>query len=66
METLAAEFEIFQPQTAQELQPLEESAEMHTKQPEETIPQEEELFDWIIQNNVQQFTSLNKNVFVFN
>ena len=29
METLAAEFEIFQP--------LEEGAEMHTKQPEETI-----------------------------
>ena len=33
IETLAAEFDIFQPQTAQELQPMEECDEMHAKQP---------------------------------
>ena len=30
---------------------------VHAKQPEETIPQEE-LWDWIIQNNVEQFTNV--------
>ena len=30
---------------------------MHPKQPEETILQEE-LWDWIIQNNVEQFTNV--------
>ena len=41
IETLAVEFDIFQPQTAQELQPLEECVETHAKQPEETISQEQ-------------------------
>ena len=44
METLAAEFDIFQPQTPQELQPQRECVEIHAKQPEETISQEE-IFD---------------------
>ena len=44
MEALAAEFDIFQPQTPQELQPQGECVEIHAKQPEETISQEE-IFD---------------------
>ena len=46
METLAAEFDIFETQTPQELQPLEECVQMQpqTAQPEEKISQEE-IFD---------------------
>ena len=41
METLAVEFDSFQPQTPQELQPQEECVEIHAKQPEVTISQGE-------------------------
>ena len=58
IETLAVEFYIFQPQTAQELQPMEECVETHAKQPEERITiSQQKLWDLIIQNNVQQFTN---------
>ena len=41
METLAAKFDIFQPQTSQELQPQEKCVEILAKQQEGTISQGE-------------------------